>query len=823
MTDIATRSDRGLAHLDALIAGAEGRLAALEHERAELVERLASLRRQRAAAETRARATAHAPADAGSRAALVSVMRQLFRGREDVYARRWESPKTGRSGYSPACRNEWVPAICPKPRVKCAECLQRRLLPLSDAVLRRHLFGEESRPQGPRDLNREPVIGIYPLLSDETCWFLAADFDGAAWQEDAAAFLETCRAWQVPAALERSRSGKGGHVWIFFVESIPAALARRLGSFLLTQTMERRPEIGLRSYDRLFPNQDTMPQGGFGNLIALPLQCGSWAQGNSLFIDGELRPHEDQLAFLSSLRPTSRSSVEAIVLEAQRLGKVMGLRLPVTDEEEEEPWAVPPSRRLKEPVAVGTVPERVKVVLGNQVYLAKDGLPPALINRLVRIAAFQNPAFYAAQAMRLSVFGKPRVISCAEDYPHHIGVPRGCLDEVTDLLVSLGAQPEVEDKRELGAPLPVEFRGELRPQQQEAARALLAHDIGVLAAATAFGKTVVAAHVIAARGVNTLILVHRQQLLEQWRERLAAFLNLDSKQIGQIGAGKRRPTGMIDVALLQSLCRKGVVDDVVGRYGHLVVDECHHLPAQSFEQVARRCKMRYVTGLSATVTRKDGHHPIIFMQCGPVRYRISAKQQAAQRPFDHRVLVRPTAFRSEAEAPTIQDLYAALMRDEARNNLILSDVEAAAAAGRSPVVLTERTEHLEFLAECLRARLPNVITMRGGMGVRQRRAIGEQLAAIADSEPRLLIATGRYLGEGFDDARLDTLFLALPISWRGTLTQYAGRLHRLHDQKVEVVIYDYADLEVPMLARMHERRLRGYRAIGYRVDTAASG
>jgi superfamily II DNA or RNA helicase len=824
MTDRADSSHHGLAHIEALITDAEERLAALERERAGLVEFLASLRRQRAVAEADARrTTGPVPADADSRAALVSVMRRVFRGREDVYARRWESPKTGRSGYSPVCGNEWLPGTCAKPRVKCAECLHRSLLPLTDEVIRRHVFGDARSREGPRDPARETVIGVYPLLTDETCWFLAADFDGAAWQDDATAFLETCLSWQVPAALERSRSGKGGHVWIFFTESIPAALARRLGSFLLTQTMERRPQIGLRSYDRLFPNQDTMPQGGFGNLIALPLQCGSWAHGNSVFVDEEFRPHENQLAFLSSRRPMSRGSVETIVAEAQRLGGVVGVRLPVTDEEDEEPWVALPSRRPKEPVIGAGVPTRVKVVLSNQVYIAKDGLPPALINRLVRIAAFQNPEFYAAQAMRLSVFGKPRIISCAEDYPHHIGLPRGCLDEAVDLLVSLGAQPDVEDKREPGVPLEVGFGGDLRPQQQEAARALLAHETGVLAAATAFGKTVVAAHVIATRAVNTLVLVHRQQLLEQWRERLAAFLDLDARQIGQIGAGKRRPTGVIDVALLQSLCRKGVVDDVVGQYGHLVVDECHHLPAQSFEQVARRCKMRYVTGLSATTTRKDGHHPIIFMQCGPMRYRVSAKQQAAQRPFDHRVLVRPTVFRFEAEAPAIQDLYAALMRDEARNGLIMSDVEAAVAAGRSPVVLTERTEHVQMLAESLHSRVPNVITMRGGMGVRQRRAVAEQLAAIPDGEPRLLIATGRYLGEGFDDARLDTLFLALPISWRGTLTQYAGRLHRLHGQKTEVVIYDYADLEVPMLARMHERRLRGYRAIGYRVETAPGG
>jgi superfamily II DNA or RNA helicase len=277
--------------------------------------------------------------------------------------------------------------------------------------------------------------------------------------------------------------------------------------------------------------------------------------------------------------------------------------------------------------------------------------------------------------------------------------------------------------------------------------------------------------------------------------------------------------------LIQSLCRKGVVEDVVGQYGHLVVDECHHLSAQSFEQVARACKAHFVTGLSATTVRKDGHHPIIFMQCGPVRYRVDARKQAEQRPFEHKVIVRPTAFQPdlEAEEATIQRLYAAMAEDEERNAMILKDVRDAVVSGRSPVVLTERRDHLEWLAERLASSVQNVVVLRGGMGARQRTAIAEQLKTIPESEERVLLSTGRYLGEGFDDARLDTLFLAMPISWRGTLAQYAGRLHRLQDAKTEVVIYDYADLQVPMLARMHEKRLSGYRALGYQATRLETG
>jgi superfamily II DNA or RNA helicase len=429
--------------------------------------------------------------------------------------------------------------------------------------------------------------------------------------------------------------------------------------------------------------------------------------------------------------------------------------------------------------------------------------------------------------MRLPTYGTPRLISCAEDQAQHLALPRGCLEDVEECLSRLGIQLLVRDERRAGTPLAVSFRGELRPEQQPAARALLAHDTGVLSATTAFGKTVVAAWLIAQRGVNTLVLVHRQQLLEQWVERLSAFLGLPAKAIGRIGGGRKRPTGVVDVALIQSLIRKGVVDDRVGDYGHLVVDECHHLPALSFEQVARQAKARFLTGLSATVTRKDGHQPILFMQCGPVRYRVDAKEQARTRPFTHTVVVRPTDFRarltSEPQAGVpIHQLYTDLATDPIRNELICREVVEAVRDGRSPLVLTERTGHLQHLAERLAGHVPHLFVLQGGLGQRALRAVLAELAASPEGEGRVLLATGRFIGEGFDDARLDTLFLALPVSWRGTIAQYAGRLHRLHDRKREVRIYDYADLNDPMLARMFDRRCRGYTAIGYALCLPAS-
>jgi superfamily II DNA or RNA helicase/very-short-patch-repair endonuclease len=750
----------------------------------------------------------------------IALFRSLFRGREDVYPRRFESRKTGKSGYAPACANEWVQGICEKPRIKCAECPHRRFLPVTDDVIRWHLSGRD-------DAGLPFVAGVYPMLLDETCFFLAVDFDKSGWLEDSTAFIETSRRMDLSPALERSRSGRGGHVWLFFDEAVPAALARRLGSYILTETMERRPDIGFDSYDRFFPNQDTLPHGGFGNLIALPLQKHRRGDGNSVFLDDRGVPLRDQWAFLSTIQPIRRGHLEGVVREAERRGRVLGVSLPLPEDDDSTPWTVPPSRRRRESPIAGKLPESLELVLGNEVYITKDGLSPGLRNRLLRVAAFQNPEFYRAQAMRLATYDKPRIIACAEEHAHHIGVPRGCLDDVVQVLNDLNIEPVIRDERCNGQPLLVTFHGELRPEQQLAAAAMLKWDTGVLAATTAFGKTVIAAWLTAQRGVNTLVIVHRRQLLDQWVDRLSTFLDLPTKSIGRIGGGRNKPSGWLDVAVIQSLVRKGVVDDRVGEYGQVIVDECHHLSAHSFEQVVRRAKARFVLGLSATVTRKDGHHPIVFMQCGPARHRVDARAQAAARPFEHTVVVRPTAFQSGRCTNTdkraeFQALYQALVDDEVRNRAICEEILQVVHDGRSPLVLTERNEHLDRLEIGLTGKVAHVVVLRAGLGKRQRQAATERLASISPSEGRVILATGKYIGEGFDDPRLDTLFLTLPVSWRGTIAQYVGRLHRLYDGKREVRVYDYADLNMPMLARMFDRRCRGYEAVGYAIVVPAS-
>lgn len=748
---------------------------------------------------------AHAVDAAASPAAKVALFRSLFRGRDDIYAAHWTSAD-GRTGYSPVL----LPGVRRERGrpVHSASCAA-----VSDEVIRDHLSGRRT-------------LGIYPLLPNETTWLLAMDFDKATWMDDVSAVGRACDELGLSAAVERSRSGQGAHLWLFFTRPIAAALARNLGSTVLTRALETRHQIGFGSYDRLFPSQDTMPKGGFGNLIALPLQGTARKSGNTVFLDRCLEPHEDQWRYISAIRRVDHADAERIVGDAARQGRIIGVRGSWSDDDEGvgEPWTLLPSRRSRVDLVAGPLPSTVVMTVANRIFVETKDLPAALLSRLRGISAFQNPEFYRAQRMRLPTFGKPRVIDCSEDFRDHLALPRGCEDAVVSLLKSQRVGVNSRDERLSGTAIDVAFSGQLTGRQLQALDALVRHDIGVLSAPTAFGKTVVGAALIAKRKTNTLVLVHRQHLLDQWRERLAAFLDVPLQSIGQIGGGRRKPTGLIDVGLLQSLTSKGVVNDVVGGYGHVIIDECHHIPAFSFERVLGEMKSRFVLGLTATPIRKDGHHPIIVMQCGPVRHVLDPKEEAEARPFDHIVIPRRTRFVASTEDGPIliQALYAKLARDEVRTTLIVDDVLAAIAAGRSPLVLTERTDHLRDLCQQLEGHGAQVIALQGGAGPKARRLRAQRLAGVADEEPRVLVATGRYIGEGFDDHRLDTLFLALPVSWRGTVQQYAGRLHRLHHRKRVVQIYDYVDASVPMLARMYERRLRGYAAIGYVVAPDAA-
>lgn len=735
----------------------------------------------------------------------IQLFRSLFRGREDVYAVRWENA-AGKSGYTPACGNEWVKPICQKPKIKCSQCPNKKLIPFADTVIYNHLSGKS-------------FVGIYPLLQDDTCYFLAVDFDKDTWQRDVLAFYETCKKYAIPALLERSQSGNGAHVWIFFTNAISAQIARNLGTGLLTATMQENPQLSMDSYDRLFPNQDTLPQGGYGNLIALPLQGLRRKQGNSTFIDENFNPYDDPWCVLEKIKTLSITEMMAVIQKLSKTGSLLDIEIN-DDATDEKPWEmlVPP---IEYPVIdENSLPKTIDIVFSNLIYVETKHLPKPIITKLKKLAAFQNPEFYRAQALRLSTHDKPRIISCADFFKEYIGLPRGCIDKVNALFAHYHTQIKIQDKTNLGQELLPNFQFTLREDQQSAFDELIKHRYGVLAATTAFGKTVLAGKIIAERKINTLILVHRQQLLEQWQEKLSIMLDIPKKQIGVLVGGKNKLTGLLDIAMLQSLSTREDITAIMAGYGQIIVDECHHISAFSFEQILKKACPHYVLGLTATPKRKDGHHPIITMQCGPIRYYVSNKSQLELSGYQHRVFVKhtPVTFALEHQNASFSDLYDWLIHHEERNQNIIHDVLSALDNGRTPILLTERTDHLAYFEKAFHGLIDHVFILKGGLSASQRKQSLEKLFNLPPQEKRLILATGRYIGEGFDDPRLDTLFLTLPISWQGTLQQYVGRLQRFHQDKHEIHVYDYADTSIPMLNRMLQKRLKKYHAMGYTIN-----
>ncbi len=691
-----------------------------------------------------------------------------------MFARYWENASSRKSGYAPV------------------------RLPVNDGVVEDHLRGRHT-------------IGVYPLLPDDTCWFLAADFDEAEWMDDVAAFVSTARESGLAPAVERSRSGNGAHVWFFFSEPVPARAARSLGSQLISQSIRHRHQIKLRSYDRLFPNQDTLPKGGFGNLIALPLQRAAAEKGHTLFLDDQWNPLPDQWEFLRSIRRIKPAELVALTRDAA------GATGFLDDNSEKRPGA-----RMQLSFGTSTTdsprnteyPERIGVTLDRTIQISTLGLPSALTAEIKIVGAFANPEFFQKQRLRLSTHKTPRVISCAEITETGTYLPRGCLDALRELLASHGVGLDVTDRRSDGAKSEIRFLGSLTQDQSRAVEVLAESESGVLVAPPGSGKTVMAVALMAKRRRSTLVLVHRRPLMDQWIARLSAFTGIPSSEIGQIRSGKRSITGILDVAMVQSLLGKNGVHDIVASYGMVVVDECHHVAAISIERVLATARARYTLGLTATPKRRDGLHPIVHMQLGPIRH-VTRAGACADWPV-HKLIVRDTLFTAPAAETSIQSLYASLAADEQRNDLLFDDILRSLEDGRSPLVLTERRDHLEYLVDRLRRFAKNVIVLHGGMGEKSRVAALRMMSEIAPEEERLVVATGRYIGEGFDDARLDTLFLTMPVAWKGTIVQYAGRLQRANVGKKEVRVYDYVDSQVPVLGRMFDKRLRGYRALGFK-------
>lgn len=770
----------------------------------------------------------------------IALFRSLFRGREDVYGHGF-TKRDGSIGYSPACANEGT-RRCPRytrssPRAKCADCPNREFIPVNEKAIRDHFKGN-------RDDLRD-VMGLYVLTPGCKTWVLVADFDKEGWQRETALYRDACRAFGLFPAVERSRSGNGSHVWIFFDEPVDAELARNLGCALITYSMSQAAGMSFESYDRFFPTQSTIPEGGFGNLIALPFQGRPQRRSNSVFVDDGFEPHPDQWRFLSSVTKASLQQVSKIVNSA--VGGPLG----------QLAFASHPSRTTSEPAGItytaislqapgsasAGFPKAVKVTKANMLFVSKQGLSDKAQNHVRRLAAFGNPEFYKAQAMHRSVHNIPRIVWCGEEDERSIMLPRGCAQKLIDLAREQGFACSFEDKRNDGEPIKAEFSGALRDRQQKAADALLRHENGILMAPTGFGKTVIGAYVIGKLKMRTLVIVPKTNLVDQWRERLAQFLDIEDDRpplltksgkpskrkrpvIGQIGGGKNAPSGIVDIATFQSLSAKddlGIprAKPVVWDYELVICDECHNGAAPNYELVMKSVNARRVYGLSATPKRSDGLERAIYMHCGPVRHKVDPKEQAAEQGFRRILRPRFTRIRlaSLESGASFNQVAEALCEHGARNALIAEDAISAVKSGRTPLVITNRKEHAAEFARLLGESGIKTYMLTGEGTAREKRERIERVRN-APGARYAIVATGAYIGEGFDLPQLDTLLLASPYSHEGVITQYSGRLHRESEGKDDVIVYDYVDASIPMLERMYKKRLKTYAHLGYEIVEA---
>lgn len=761
-----------------------------------------------------------------------------FWGRQDVYAKRNEKRDTGEASYFPQCNNFWTESCYRKRKqnISCNDCNYRSYKQLTKDDILAHLCGNS--------YNASDVIGVYPLFPDGTCRFLVFDFDnhekGAekkdfaneddAWIEEVEAMRKICVLNGIAPLVERSRSGRGAHIWIFFDSPISASLVRKFGTALLNKGAEQVNLKSFKYYDRMLPAQDTLPEGGIGNLIALPLQGKALKDGNSAFIDSNWNAYPNQWEVLWSKPRLSKEFIELKIKEwSSSIDDMIDIE---DDENREKPWEK--NRRFSN----ADVDGKLQLTLSNGIYVDSTNIRPALQNKIRRMAAISNPVFYKNQAIGTSNYDTSCWIYMGQDHlSGYIEIPRGLYGSLIENIEQAKISYEVEDERQMGRTIDVTFKGELREEQKKALNEILQFDNGILYAATAFGKTVVCSAIIAEKKVNTLIILESSALMEQWKEALDKFLNINEEPpeyktktgrikvrkevIGRLQGAHDSMTGIIDVAMAGSLCKKGEFHELLNQYGMILVDECHHAASDTISNVLKEVKAKYVYGVTATPKRADGLEKINYMLIGPIRHSYTAKEKAEAQGIEHLVyprftpIVVPRGVLNKKMHPN--EAYDIIRDNEIRDDLIVADIKECVSAGRTPVVLSKYKEHSEKLYERLREYADHVFLMTGNNSKKEHKKILEQLHQVDATETVILIATGSLIGEGFDYPRLDTLFMAMPVSFESIVTQYAGRLNRDYAGKENVIVYDYVDGHIPMFDNMYAKRLKAYKQIGYEI------
>lgn len=744
--------------------------------------------------------TTNSSEDISSREYSVKIFMNYFKGRNDVYPYlSIDKNNPNIKYYIPACANEWKNGVCNKTKgKKCKNCQYRDNKPISKETIYKHMYGNYP-------------IGIYPLLENDTCFFLSLDFDDKDSKKDiksdVLAFASVCDKYEVPIAIERSRSGNGIHIWMFFDTNIKAITARKLGSLLLSKTMEIS-NISISSFDRMFPNQDTLPKGGYGNLIALPFQNEPSKYGNTLFIDRNFILIKNQIQYLSSIHKLTE--IEVFEKIKQLSNETIDISHEIIDMQNEV--------KLKSKNNID-YPKSIKVILKDMVYIDKANLDGVVKNSIRRLATFANPEFYKKQKLRMSVYNVPMVIDCSKEDEKYLKLPRGTYNYLESLCNVNNIEIISKDERFVGNKIEVKFNGSLREEQQIAIDHMLKYDNGILCAPTGFGKTVIGCKLIAERKVNTLILVNKIQLLNQWKDRIKEFL--DVKEVGEISSKKKNITNVIDVVSIKSLWNNGNVLDIAKNYGMIIIDECHHTAAYTFEQAINTGNAKYVYGISATPERENGHTPIIKMQCGDIRYKVDSLKFNKKLNIPMKVIAKKSHLNftnqniDNYELNEINDLIA---KDIIRSENIIKDIKKEYDNGKNILVLTERLELMNYIYDKLSKYTNNIFKYYGGIGKKVLKSYMELNNQINENEDnKIIVATGPYIGEGFDDSKLDVLFLTMPISGQTRVTQYAGRLHRQDSNKKEILIYDYIDDNFSKTRNMFLKRKKTYEKLGYEI------